>query len=213
MGDLASCQLDTLVGSLIQQSAYTKRPKSFTFSYKANPQLGDEVLVGIPLTMTIENEVAVIGGGFFSSNELKENCIKKEVAIECYSKDTPDNINIIPVSRENAVINNGTNGYSKIRSTLYLDNIKLKSEDKIASGYFIAISPNPAQSHINIETNSPDHQQIEIYDLLGKLVFTSSFNEKARLDISNLPSGTSIYEVYNVISGETTATNKFNIIL
>ncbi len=207
-------QLDTLVGSLIQQTAYSKRPISFNFSYKAKPKNGDEVLVGVQLTTTINDSLIVVGEGFFTSNQTVSDWTTQTVDIEYYSNHTPDNINIVAVSSANAVISNGTNGYAKIGSTLYLDNLKLNVEPvkSLESEYFIHVFPNPAKSHINVETNSPDHQQIQIYDLSSKLVINSSFNHQTRIDISNLPSGTYIYKVYSTISGETTATNKFNVV-
>ena len=207
-------QLDTLVGSLVQQSVYTKRPKSFEFSYKANPKQGDELLVGVQLTKTVNDTMIVIGEGYYTSNQLQENWIKQEIDIEYYFGYTPDNINIIAMSSANAVISNGKHGYAKIGSTLFLDNLKLhvEAENKLASAYFINVFPNPAKSHINVETNSPEHQQIKIYNLTSKLVINSSFNQQTRIDISNLPSGTYIYKVYSLISGEITATNKFNVL-
>ncbi|MBL4594057.1 MAG: T9SS type A sorting domain-containing protein [Flavobacteriales bacterium] len=210
----SSSGLDTLVGSLIQQSIYTKRPKSFEFSYKSNPKLGDEVLVGIQLTKTINDSIIVLGEGFFTTNQIQKNWTKKKIDINYYSGYTPDNINIIALSSANAAINDGTNGYAKIGSTLYLDNLKLNVEKDITpkSAYYIHVFPNPAKSFINVKTNSPDNQQIEIYNLSGKLVLNSSFNHQSKIDISTLSSGTYVYKVFSALSGEITATNKFNVI-
>ncbi|MBL4669167.1 MAG: T9SS type A sorting domain-containing protein [Flavobacteriales bacterium] len=210
----ASFQLDTLVGSLMQQSSYTKRPESFEFSYKANSKFGDEVLVGIQLTKTIKDSIIVIGEGFFTSNQQKENWTKEKIEVEYYSVGIPDNINIIAVSSANIVITNGKNGYAKIGSTLELDNFKLNLETKEGtnSDYFIHVFPNPAKEFINIETNTPEDQKIEIYNLAGKLELTFSFNTQTKIDISNLPSGIYIYKVFNLKTGEINASNKFNII-
>ncbi|NQX96487.1 MAG: T9SS type A sorting domain-containing protein [Flavobacteriales bacterium] len=210
----ASFQLDTLVGSLMQQSSYTKRPESFEFSYKANSKFGDEVLVGIQLTKTIKDSIIVIGEGFFTSNQQKENWTKEKIEVEYYSGGIPDNINIIAVSSANIVITNGKNGYAKIGSTLELDNFKLNLETKEGtnSDYFIHVFPNPAKEFINIETNTPEDQKIEIYNLAGKLELTFSFNTQTKIDISNLPSGIYIYKVFNLKTGEINASNKFNII-
>lgn len=210
----ASFQLDTLVGSLMQQSSYTKRPESFEFSYKANSKFGDEVLVGIQLTKTIKDSIIVIGEGFFTSNQQKENWTKEKIEVEYYSGGIPDNINIIAVSSANVVITNGKNGYAKIGSTLEVDNFKLNLETKkgINRDYFIHVFPNPAKEFINIETNTPENQKIEIYNLAGKLELTFSFNTQTKIDISNLPSGIYIYKVFNLKTGEINASNKFNII-
>ena len=61
--------LDTLVGSLVQQTNYTKQPKSFEFIYKSSPQEGDEILVGVQLTSNFNDSTIVVGEGFFTSNK------------------------------------------------------------------------------------------------------------------------------------------------
>jgi hypothetical protein len=207
--------LDTLVGSLLQQTTYTKRPKSFEFTYKCSPVLGDEILVGVQLTKSIDNSIIVIGEGFFTSNKIEETWIKEIINIEYFSKETPENVNIMALSSANAVINNGEKGYAKIGSTLFLDDFKLSAPAKketVDSKYYIHVYPNPAKSFINLTTNSPEQQRIEIYNLSSKLLLKTSFTKKAKIDISTLSSGTYIYKVYSLLSGEITATNKFSVI-
>jgi len=207
--------LDTLVGSLLQQTTYAKRPKSFEFTYKCSPVLGDEILVGVQLTKSIDNSIIVIGEGFFTSNKIEETWIKEIINIEYFSKETPENVNIMALSSANAVINNGKKGYAKIGSTLFLDNFKLSAPAKketVDSKYYIHVYPNPAKSFINLTTNSPEQQRIEIYNLSSKLLLKTSFTKNAKIDISALSSGTYIYKVYSLLSGEITATNKFSVI-
>ncbi|PCJ27216.1 MAG: hypothetical protein COA97_04420 [Flavobacteriales bacterium] len=205
--------LDTLVGSLIQQSEYKKRPKSFEFSYKSHPRNGDEILVGVQLTLNINDSIIIIGEGFFTTNQAQEKWITKKINIDYYSSYLPDNINIMALSSANAVINNGANGYAKIGSTLYLDDLKLNiSKTTIKLEYYIHVFPNPAKSFINVETNSPDNQQIEIYNLSGKLLLNYSSIQHSKIDISQLPSGTYIYKIYNINSSEVALTNKFIIL-
>lgn len=209
----AEYKLDTLVGSLMQQHPYVKRPKSFMFDFKASPKLGDAVLVGLQLTKTINDTMMVLGEGFFTSSQLQENWLTKEIEIEYYSGYTPDNINIIALSSANVVLKNGSNGYAKIGSTLYLDNLKLVlgKGTTTKQEYYIHVFPNPAKEYINLETNSPDDQKVEIYALSGKLLLNASFNQRSQIDISNLSSGTYIYKVINTLSGKIAATNKFNV--
>lgn len=206
--------LDTLVGSLLQQTQYNKRPKSFEFEFKASPIIGDAILVGVQLTKTINDTMIVLGEGFFTSSQHQENWVTKEIEIEYYSGYTPDNINIIALSSANAVIKNGSNGYAKVGSTLYLDNLKLNVDQEIVlqQEYYIHVFPNPAKEYINVETNSPDNQQVEIYSLTGKLLLQNSFIQHSKIDISHFSSGTYIYKVINTISGKITATNKFNVV-
>ena len=206
--------LDTLVGSLVQQVDYTKRPTSFEFSFKSSPKLGDEVLIGIQLTKSVNDSMVVVGEGFFTTNEIQNNWMTKKVDIEYYSGQSPEAISIIALSSANATIIDGTNGYAKIGSTLYLDNLKLNTnkENELLSDYYFHVFPNPAKSFINVETNSPVNQHIEILNLSGILLLNSSFSKQSKIDISSLSSGTYLYKVLNSISGKVTATNKFSII-
>lgn len=208
-----SFNLDTLVGSLVQQAPFSKRPKYFDFDYKAFPKAGDEVLIGVQLTMNINNSIVVIAEGFFSSKEIQSQWTNQQIEIHYYSSFQPENINIIALSSANATILDGTNGYSKIGSTLILDDLRLGDvEVEAKKNYFLHVFPNPAKLFINIETNSPEKQLIEVYNLTGKLVLNATFEQKSNLDISMLPSGTYIYQVTNLVSHEKTASNKFNII-
>jgi len=206
--------LDTLAGTLIQQNKYTKRPKSFEFKFKASPKLGDAILVGVQLTKTINDTMIVLGEGFFTSNQFQENWITKKIEIEYYSGYSPDNINIIALSSANAVLKNGSKGYPKIGSTLYLDNFKLnvKEQQTTKQEYYIHVFPNPAKAYINVETNSPDNQKVEIYSLTGELLIKTSFHQHSKIDVSSLSSGTYLYKVTNLLSGIITATNKFNVV-
>tara|TARA_B100000809_G_scaffold170351_1_gene167685 strand:- start:5663 stop:6541 length:879 start_codon:yes stop_codon:yes gene_type:complete len=207
--------LDTLIGSLLQQTKNSKRPKSFEFTYKCSPVLGDEVLVGVQLTKLIGNSIIVIGEGFFTSNKIEENWVKEIIDIEYFSNETPEKISFIALSSANAVINNGEKGYAKIGSTLFLDEFKLNASAKketVSSKYYIHVYPNPAKSFINLTTNSPEEQQIEIYNLSSKLLLSTSFTKNSKIDISALSSGTYIYKVYSLLSGEITTSNKFNVI-
>ena len=209
----AAYGLDTLVGSLVQQAPFTKRPKYFDFDYKAFPKIGDEILVGVQLTMSLNGSTVVVGEGFYSSKNITDQWTNQQIEIHYYSSFQPENINIIALSSANATVLDGTNGYSKIGSTLFLDNLRLGDvEVEAKKNYFLHVYPNPAKQYINIETNAPEKQLIEVYNLTGKLVLNATFEQKSNLDISALPSGTYIYQVTNLVTHEKTASNKFNVI-
>lgn len=205
--------LDTLVGSLVQQAPFTKRPKYFDFDYKSFPAIGDEILVGVQLTMDFNGELVVVGEGFFTSNATQENWTNQQIEIHYYSSFQPENINIVALSSANATILDGTNGTAKIGSTLFLDNLRLGNvETEAKKNYYLYVYPNPAKQFINIETNAIEKQLIEVYNLTGKMVLSAFFEQKSNLDISALPSGTYIYQVTNLVTHEKTASNKFNVI-
>jgi hypothetical protein len=212
--DGAPYGLDTLVGSLLQQNAYTKRPLSFKFSYKCTPQLGDELLVGVQLTRTLNGELIVIGEGYFTSSKIENKWVSKVVTIDYYTTDTPEKIHIMALSSANAVITNGIHGFAKIGSTLFLDDIKLRvtKEETLTTQSYVHVYPNPAKEYINVETNFSLAQKIEIYNLSGKLLIAASIGQYSKIDISKLPSGTYIYKVFSEQSDRITATNKFNVV-
>lgn len=210
----AEHELDTLPGALLQQTNFTKRPTSFGFDYKAFPELGDEVLVGVQLTTNINDSLIVIGEGFFSSSSIQKDWINQVVNIHYYSSHKPKNINIIALSSANATIADGSLGYAKIGSELYLDNLKLSTEvDKPKElDYVVNVFPNPAKEYINVNSTSPTEQLIRVYSLTGKLLIETNFTSKIKIDISSLPTGTYVYNVIDRNTNQVSVSNKFNIV-
>ena len=69
------------------------------------------------------------------------------------------------------------------------------------------IYPNPAADVINIEARYPEIDEIAIYNLLGKAVFSiSRFDNSRKIDISSIPSG--VYYVVVKKGGEIIQTEK-----
>jgi hypothetical protein len=205
--------VDTLVGALVQQAPFSKKPKNFEFSYQSFPQSGDAILIGVQLSKTINDSDIIIGEGFFTTSKTQEIWKKKKVKIEYYSGYTPDKISIVVLSSANAVLRDGSFGHAKIGSTLLLDNLKIGSEkEEKKPSYYMYIFPNPAKSYINVETNDPEAKVIQIYNLSGELVIINSITQSSqnKVDISSLPNGIYIYKVL----GENTiiTSNKFNVI-
>jgi len=210
----ANYGVDTLIGALLQQSSFSKRPKSFEFDYKSFPKTGDEVLVGVQLTLTENDSLIIVGEGFFSSSLTQDNWTNQIVKIHYYSSLKPKNINIVALSSANATILDGSLGYAKIGSELYLDNLRLSTEvDKPKElDYVVNVFPNPAKEYINISSTNPTEQLIKIYSLTGKLVIETTFISKVKIDISKLPTGTYIYNVLDKNTNQVSVSNKFNIV-
>ncbi len=118
-------QLDTLVGTLMQQSKCTERPSSFQFSYQSFPKKGDQILIGIQLTATVSGEKVIVGEGFFTSAEKQKDWKKISVDVNYISDMPPTEITIMALSSANATIVNGEYGYAKIGSTLLVDDFQL----------------------------------------------------------------------------------------
>jgi hypothetical protein len=60
----------------------------------------------------------------------------------------------------------------------------------------ISVYPNPVRNELIIETNTNTKQSLELLNLLGQTVYTSSFNKKATLNTSAFPNGAYILKLY-----------------
>lgn len=205
--------VDTLVGSIVQETTFFKQPKSFEFSYQAVPKNGDAVLVGVRLSTTVNDSDIIVGEGFFTSFEIQNTWKKQVVNIKYYSNFTPDKISIVALSSANAVLDDGSSGYAKVGSTLLLDNVKIGGqEEEFKPSYYMYVFPNPAKDYINIETNDPAANTIAVFNLSGKQMLSQPIiiDNKTKVDISGLISGTYVYKV----SGDSgvITTNKFNVV-
>ncbi len=83
---------------------------------------------------------------------------------------------------------------SALGGNIYIDNVKfdraLGTESKAAQSN-VSIFPNPANSNVFIEFGS--EQSIQIYDALGKLVYTGTAKKQLELNVQNWVSG--VYHV------------------
>lgn len=209
----ASFGVDTLVGAIVQETPFFEQPSSFEFSYQASPKEGDAFLVGIRLSMTINDSDIIVGEGFFASSEIQTSWKKQTVAIKYYSNFTPDKMSIVALSSANAVLNNGSKGTVKIGSTLLLDNLRIGEElEDDKPSYYMYVFPNPAKAFINVETNDPEAKTIQIFNLSGKLVLSHNIvtESKTKVDIFTLANGTYIYKVIG--DNSVITTNKFSVV-
>lgn len=75
----------------------------------------------------------------------------------------------------------------------------------------ITVYPNPASEFLNISTSSNMPLNIEIYDVTGKLAMKESVNSiKTRVDISALPNGIYIYQLFTT-DGQNVKSSRFTI--
>jgi len=209
--------LDTLVGALVQRMDYTEKPKSFSFLYKAFPKKGDAILVGVQLTAIVDGEKQVVAEGFFTDNKKQKSWKYQKVKIEYFSDVAPSQMSVLALSSANVTLEDGSNGTSKIGSSLFLDEININSarisfEEEATPNYYLDVFPNPASSYINIDTNNPDAQKIEIFNLSGQLVLSQYISNKTKsiVDISSIQSGTYIYKITG--AGKVITTNKFSVV-
>lgn len=70
------------------------------------------------------------------------------------------------------------------------------STDEVENDNIVAY-PNPASDFITISAPSPgNNYSLMIYDAIGKLVYTTTFNPGKRIPISHLDNGIYLYEVF-----------------
>ena len=115
---------------------------------------------------------------------------------------------VIPTSTANVTgLAAEYNGSSQIMGTT-LSNIVLGVQSNEIEGF--AAYPNPVLGNsLTITTNSTDNKNVQLFNVLGKKVFTASFSgTRKTLDISNITSG--IY-ILKVIEGTRIATQKLII--
>ena len=115
---------------------------------------------------------------------------------------------VIPTSTANVTgLAAEYNGTSQIMGTT-LANIVLGVQSNEIEGF--TAYPNPISgNNLTITTNSTDNKNVQLFNVLGKKVFTASFSgTRKTLDISNIASG--IY-ILKVTEGTSVATQKLII--
>ena len=89
--------------------------------------------------------------------------------------------------------------FSLAEGTMTIDYVRVYQSDPLSVGDInksdIKVFPNPADSTININSKIP-LDRVEVYDVLGKLMFSESKNTK-NLDVSSLKSGLYIINIYS----------------
>ncbi|HAI17198.1 MAG TPA: endonuclease I, partial [Xanthomarina gelatinilytica] len=102
------------------------------------------------------------------------------------------------------VINNNTNPSNRVM----FDDLKwtcgLLSNEEFSQETF-NIYPNPVSNQLNIQLNSTEKTQIEIYNILGKRVLTKTIHQSQSIQLDNLNSG--VY-ILKLTQGNTTISKK-----
>ncbi|MEH6537262.1 MAG: family 16 glycosylhydrolase [Psychroserpens sp.] len=85
------------------------------------------------------------------------------------------------------------------QSSMVIDYVRvfqnnLSVEDAFASAF--NVSPNPASDYINISTEK-EIDSVELYDVLGKVVFSKEEDNLKQLNVTNLKSGLYLLKIYS----------------
>ncbi|MFI5141062.1 MAG: T9SS type A sorting domain-containing protein, partial [Bacteroidia bacterium] len=105
-------------------------------------------------------------------------------------------------------------GSNTLNNVAYYDPFIAKLDEtaginKYENNITVKVYPNPTNGNFLIETTTSEKQNINVYDVNGKLVLTQNINGRSNIDASNLLQG-----VYNIsITGNSGITNKCLVIV
>ncbi|HXD93723.1 MAG TPA: T9SS type A sorting domain-containing protein [Bacteroidia bacterium] len=60
-----------------------------------------------------------------------------------------------------------------------------------------SIFPNPAQNNFTIQTNKTDNQNLQVFDVSGKLILAQTINGTTSIDVGTIPEGVYILRLTN----------------
>ena len=169
------------------------------------PGLGDDLNhLGVRITITDNNSLKYIGGGFEKEpynlitfdvkNNLSLNnlCVFKQKILEFPNPQS--NIDFLyPVSNNAA----GAESIEAIKSNKCGVN---NSINEISNSFTAIISPNPAKDKVNFNISGKGKSQIFIHDMQGKLMEKRMIENRDMLDVTNYAEG--IYLIDIIKDGE-----------
>ncbi len=165
---------------------------------------------GAQCTWTITNfagDILYNGGPYENNQNIQETFT---LPIECYEFNIMNSAgngggSIVVYDSDNNIILGSSGNYDYGVSSYFTTNGTLGISDQVLNN--IAIYPNPTKSILNIK--NAENSNIEIYDLLGRLILTrSNISLHEKIDVSNLNTGTYLIRFKNE---STIATNQFII--
>lgn len=136
----------------------------------------------------IRNEYIFIGtsNGVYLSNNDGNNWI--------YTGLSNDNIQSLAFDSINIYAGTWSHGVWKCP----LSNFGINSSiNEINKNINLELYPNPTKENLTIETNSNTNQSLEIINIVGQTIYTSTFSKKTTIDVSRFPKGVYILKIIN----------------
>lgn len=184
---------------------FTGKPEKLKFYYKADPEPGDSGAVLFLLTRwnTALQKPDTIGMASAAFKDSVSTYQLAELALEYYLPMNPDSAFFIASS--------SFDGYNPtVGSRFWIDDMSLVGG---TSGIFnvtqvieraFEIFPNPATTHLTLETQEKDIIAWEISDITGRLVwYQDEINQKEVVDISNWKNGIYLVKAIDKSAGVT----------
>lgn len=104
--------------------------------------------------------------------------------------------------------------YKNPNYTLACDYRTVGKTEFTLKGMELNVFPNPASDHIRIEfsgENVPEQFQVQVFDLLGKLVLSATYSSGSSLDLTHIKEG--LYTINLVSEGQVLAIRKLVVAL
>lgn len=176
---------------------FSSRPDKINGYFKYFPQPNDSLLIAVFMLKhnNSTGNLDTIGIGAFSSAQTTNSFTAFEAAIDYYTEDIPDSMNILILSSD---VTNPVVG-----SILYVDNLSFSND--VGNDYSSLetagnVFPNPANDRLFFNLNAFSNNIIEIYDLSGKRLIFKKINagiSKTDLNIESLSPGVYIVSINN----------------
>jgi hypothetical protein len=175
----------------VQFDANTSQALVFDIGFDLN----GTAYIGTQLGLYIQT-----GSGFTLYNDNNSPLMANvTIAIPAYPQ------NVVFDSNNNMILADGSGGLLKYGTWVFSASIEGHKAEELS----ISVYPNPGNGNFSIETNSNEIQNLQIFDINGKLVVSQRLQGKANIDASNLNDG-----VYNIsISNKQGIANKKLIIV
>lgn len=176
-------------GSFIKGGvAFTDRPTSLKFYYKCEPVSEDKCYVGVALY----KDGNVVADATFTNNSVVDIWTEVNIALNYYSQDNPDTMNIIICSSDYFVTDGFMDG-GKAGSKLWIDNMTFESEvsiEETATEQF-HLYPNPATTNLFVDLPGKNISSVEILNTSGQTIQGKevSFGSDIIVDIEELSAG------------------------
>lgn len=171
---------------------FTERPTSFSGWYRAQPVNGDSYsLIAVLIN---ENTGDTVGASIFEGSATVNSWTQFVEPVQYLNEQTPTLLQITMFASDPLNPQDG--------SAVYFDDLDYQTItvgiDEIASTN-VSVYPNPALDEVFFESTDNENMLVSIYNILGLKVQEQQLSGSAnRVDVSELPTGTYIWQVSSV---------------
>ncbi|MFK7774453.1 MAG: T9SS type A sorting domain-containing protein [Saprospiraceae bacterium] len=201
--------------------AFSQRPTGMAFYYTFHGHYAfDSLFLGSPILGYAEiqlkkwddntNDFIIVGEGkkYFSKDDNTAEFEYAEVAIEYYSEDAPE---VLEISFKNPCDNDSLSEFTI--DLVELRGLNPTNINETTPLSEINVFPNPAQDALTFESvlGIEKNTIVQVFDLQGKLMNQFNFSgNQQRIDVSNWSNGMYFYQILN--DGEKIKNGKVSII-